>query len=443
MGNIMMKKLRDKSQYYPDLEQIEHSVDYHSQTGAGYSLASLGNLDEAYDRLGKYDIEDQPLNMDRAKLAISHFMRHIPQLDTLTLEGALDSMDMSKSIGFGASRQKIRSRLDPEMVNYFKSYLDLCQQGKRHCIINASQKDEIRVIDKTPRLFMAFPPEHTLAATMVLGTFMDAWIDNSFCRTRGISTVGDSIQNGAAAYYKKVLDELPHKYCTDTSGQDSSVSPLFIDMVYDAIKEKFEFDEYEDNLFENVRFNSINKLVNMNGDLYLVNRGLGSGDYLTIVINIMWRHYMFLENYKHSLDNVLLDNRLAICGDDFICSSKFDDLDLNSRHAKIEWAGNSVPWEDMDFCSIKFSPYIHHDEKKVLAVLNMRKKRVHMLNSDFEMQRLGGILRVLSTEKVYYEILGRMTRLYDKHPETFKSYSALYISYEDLFDNYNTYVALN
>jgi len=442
-GNLMMKKLRDRSQYYPDYEHMVFDLEFNSQTGAGYTLASLGDVDEAYDRLAKYDIEDQPLDNYRAQLAIDTFLDRLPDIDTLTFEGAIDSMDLSKSTGFGATRGKIRSRKDPEMLKYFRDYCDTVQKGYHNVIVNASQKDEVRVEGKTARLFMSFPPEHTLSATMVLGPFMDAWIDDSFCKTGGISTVGDAIQNGAAAWYKEKLSHFPHTYCTDTSGQDSSVSPKFIDMVYSSIKLKMDLDEYEDNLFENVRYNSINKLVNINGDLYMVNRGLGSGDYLTIVINIMWRYYLFVENYKHDLQHIRTDNIVAICGDDYIASSKYDDLDLNSRHAKIEWAGKPVPWSDMDFCSIKFHPYVHHDELKVMSVLNLRKKKIHMMSPELEMQRLGGILRVLSTPAVYQEVLRRMDLLLNKNPELLSSYQSLYISYEDLYDTYNYYLEYN
>lgn len=439
----MIKKLKSSTQYYPDLERTVFDLELHSQMGEGYTLANLGNLDEAYDRLAKYDIEDQPLNVDRANIAISEFMDKIPNLDTLSLEGALDAMDMSKSIGYGASKLKIKSRRDPLMLKYFQDYINLVKNRIHNVIINASQKDEVRVINKTARLFMSFPPEHTLIATMVLGPFMDAWIENSFCSNGGISTVGDAVQNGAAKYYEEELSKFPYLYCTDTSGQDASVHPEFINMVYDAIKVKLDLDDEEEMLFEAVRHNSINKLVNMNGDLYMVPRGLGSGDYLTIVINIIWRYYLFLDSYTHDIATVKEDNKIAICGDDFISSSKYSDINHNSRHAKIEWAGKPVTWDDMDFCSLKFRPYIHHDELKVLSVLNLRKKRIHMMSPQLEMQRLGGILRVLSTREVYNEILLRMDALLEKYPEVYRDYEAMYISFDDIFHNYNSYFDFN
>lgn len=440
MGTLMTKRLRDRSQFYPEFDELPVDLVKHSQIGSGYKIAELGDLDEVYDRLAKYDILDKPLKREIALMSINYFMDKIHPCDFIEPEGAYDSMDKSKSIGFGAQSNKIFSREDPRMYDYLMKYVELSKVTPHHVVINAAQKDEVRVQDKTPRLFTSFPPEHTFLATIVLGDFMDQFLDHRFCTDMSISTVGDSIQTGAARFYYEELSKLPYVYCTDTSAQDSSVSPEFINMVYDQIKLKYTLTDEEDSMFEAVRFNSINKLMSVNGDVYLVPRGLGSGDYLTIVINIMWRYYMFLENYKHPLETVLDDNRLIICGDDFACSSLYPDLDLSSTYAKIEWAGKPITWDEMDFCSIKFKPYIHHDPKKVLAVLNLRKKKVHQLSPEHEMQRLGGILRVLSTEEVYNIVLNRMRVLVHKHPETLITFRNLYISFEDLYYCYNTYI---
>jgi len=255
-----------------------------------------------------------------------------------------------------------------------------------------------------------------------------------------VSTVGDAIQNGAAKIYYLELNKRPYKYCTDTSAQDSSVNPKFIEMVYDAIAKKYEYSVEEKRWFDAVKYNSIHKLINVNGDLYYVPRGLGSGDYLTIVINIMWRLFMFLDSYNHPIERVFLDNTIIICGDDFACSSEYSDLNHASKYAKIEWAGRSVSWEEMDFCSIKFLPNIHHDPVKVKAVLNLRKRRLHQLSPELEMQRLGGLLRVHSNLDVYNEVLGRMNRLVDKYPNLLTEYQQLYVSYEDVFSSYNDFM---
>jgi hypothetical protein len=155
----------------------------------------------------------------------------------------------------------------------------------------------------------------------------------------------------------------------------------------------------------------------------------------------MWRYYMFLESYNHKYEDVEKDNVVLICGDDFACSSKFDDLNHDSKYAKIEWAKKPVPWDEMDFCSIHFTPYVHHDPKKVMAVLNLRRKKIHQLSPEHEMQRLGGILRVLSNEQIYQVVLNRMARLAFEYPETLVSYRNLYISYDDLYENYNEYLS--
>lgn len=440
MGTAQTKRLRDRSQYYPELAELPLDLTFQSQLGSGYKIAELGDLGEVYDRLAKYDIVDLPLKREIALMAVRYFTDKIYSCDFIEPEGAYDQMDKSKSIGFGAQSKKIFSRQDPEMYEYLMKYVELSRCQLHHVIINGAQKDEVRVEDKTPRLFTSFPPEHTFLATIVLGDFMDQFLDYRFCTDGSMSSVGDSIQCGAAKFYYQELSRRPYVYCTDTSAQDSSVSAEFINLVYDEIKLKYSLSEEEDNMFEAVRFNSINKLMNINGDLFLVPRGLGSGDYLTIVINIMWRYYMFLASYNHPLETVLEDNTLLICGDDFACSSNYDDLNHDSEFAKIEWAKKPVTWDEMDFCSIKFKPYVHHDPIKVMAVLNLRKKKVHQLSPDHEMQRLGGLLRVLSTEEVYNTVLRRMRDLTVKHPETLRSFRELYISFDNLFWCYNSYI---
>jgi hypothetical protein len=436
----MTKKLRDRSQFYPDFNKLVDEVVFHSQIGEFYKLAELGSLDEVYERLGKYDKMDLPLDLEMATKAISYFVDKIGNCDVIEFDGAYSYMDKTKSIGFGAQTKGIFSREDPLMKRYLQDYIDVCSKELTHVVINAAQKDEVRVSTKTPRLFTSFPPEHTFVATMLLGDFMDQWVENRFTTTGNINSVGDSIQNGAAALYFEELDKRPFKYCTDTSAQDASVSPVFIDMCYSAIKLKYQLTPEEDMMFENLRFNSINKLMNVNGDLYMVSRGLGSGDYLTIVINIMWRYFLFLTSYNHDIKKVEEENTVIICGDDFICSSEHSDLNHDSKYAGIDWAHQPVEWEDMDFCSIKFKPYIHHDPNKVHAVLSLRKKKQHMLSPEHEMQRLGGILRVLSDYETYEHILHLMYVLMQKCPETTFAYMSLFITYEELFSNYNDYL---
>jgi hypothetical protein len=437
----MVKKLKSSSQYYPELSLVDSLVTFHSQLGDDYKIAELGCVDELYDRLAKYDIPDIPLNRKVAIDAISHFLSPIQPFKCITKREAYGLMDLSKSVGFGASSKKIYTREDERMYQYMKDYAKLTSEQIHHVIINAAQKDEVRVSSKTPRLFTSFPPEHTFLCLIVLCRFMDQFQNHSFCKDGSISTVGDSIQDGAVKHYYNVLNKRPYKYCTDTSGQDSSVSGEFLDLFYSMLETKIDFDcEEERAWYRSIVFNSKNKLLNVNGDLYLVRRGLGSGDYLTIVINIIWRFYMFVENYNHKYEDILRDNTLAICGDDFICSSQFNDLDLNSKYAKIEWAGKPVEWDDMDFCSLKFVPYIHHDPVKVKAVLEMRKKKVHMLSPKLEMQRLGGLLRVLADYKTYQRILAIMVRLVEDHPETRDDYDSLFISYNDLWNSYNLYI---
>jgi len=178
--------------------------------------------------------------------------------------------------------------------------------------------------------------------------------------------------------------------------------------------------------------------MNVNGDVYLVPRGLGSGDYLTIIINILWRYYMLLENYNHELIDFEKHNTVVINGDDLAMSSDYDDLDLNSRHAKIEWSGTYSQWDEMEFCSLKFAPYIHHDPGKVMAVLNLRRKRKHMLEPACELQRLAGLLRTLSTREVYEIILCRMYDIVLADKSLLTMFTDLYISFDELYEQYNS-----
>jgi len=436
----MQKKLRAFSQYYPDLEYLTPDVTHHSQIGDRYTLAKLGCVDELYDRLAKYDIDDTPLNWACANHAIDYFMNQIPNCGVIPFDEAFDAMDKSKSIGFGAAKEKIFSRDDPNMRVYMKEYLKLTLDRTHNVIINASQKDEVRVADKTARLFTSYPPEHTLMATIVLGDFLRQFVNNRFCVNGSVSTVGDSIQAGAGRVYFTELSKRPFLYCTDTKAQDSSVNPKFIEAVYSAINKKYQYTHDEQKWFNAVKHNSINKMINVNGHLYLVPRGLGSGDYLTIIINIMWRLFMFLDSYNHPLERVFLDNTIIICGDDFACSSEYDDLDMDSRYAVIEWEKRPLSWEEMDFCSIRFTPDVHHDPVKVRSVLDLRKKRVHQLSPSLEMQRLGGLLRVHADRETYNLILSRMKKLLDRVPELKSDFDNMYVSYSKVARSYNDFI---
>jgi hypothetical protein len=414
--------------------------EYCSQLGGGYSLAELGSLDELLDRLEKYDKVDLPLDRAKALMAIRHFTDKIGRCEYLTPLIAYGEMEANSSPGYGARECGVNSRKDPKMFEYLSGYYYASLLQPHHVIISASQKDEMRAFEKgkvkTPRLFTAYPPEHTFLATIVLGDFLRQFYNHRFCVDGSVSAVGDPTQLGAMAVYERELDKRPHLYCTDTSGQDASVSREFIEMVYDEIRTKFVLDEEDASLFEAVRFNSIHKMLSVAGQFFQVDRGLGSGDYLTVVINIMWRLYMILDNYNHPIENYFEDNTTIINGDDLIMSSEFGDLDLNSRHATITWAGRAVSWEEMDFCSTRFRPFIHQDAQKIRAVVYGRRRAAHQLHPELELQRLGGLLRVLSTRDVYDEILGKMVVLRDKH-NLFSEFEDLWISYQELWENYN------
>jgi hypothetical protein len=123
-------------------------------------------------------------------------------------------------------------------------------------------------------------------------------------------------------------------------------------------------------------------------------------------------------------------------------SSKYGNLDLNSRHVLIEWKGRPISWEEADFCSLLFSPYIHHDPKKILAVYYKRLPKTMSMNPALQMYRLGGLLACLSTRDVYDFLLSKMIMLAKKY-NLFREYMNVYISYDLLFHRYNSYVQGN
>lgn len=442
-GSIGDRKFNCYSQYAGEMNQLSN-YQLHSQLGEGYEIAKLGKLEEFIERFRKYDVEHPLLNYDLAVRAIDTFFRGIPACNMLSYDEAFDSLDLSKSIGMGAKNDKLFSRRDPLIHNYFKGYIAMASKQRTFCLINGSQKDEVRVKGKTPRFFTSYPPEHTLTATMVMGEFFRHFVGNSFSNCGLPSAVGDPLQSGAMSFYKQQLEMHPHWYCTDTSAQDSSVSAEFIDLAYNKIKERLIFpnEEYE-NLFENVRFNSINKLININGELYVCPRGLGSGDYLTIVINILWRYYMILENYHHNLDEIFVDNVIIINGDDLVMSSKYDDLNLNSIHAKIEWAGKSIPKEDADFCSLKFYPYIHHSKDKVLAVYKLRKVRSKSYDPNAEAQRIAGIMRCLVDYETFCYFRNILNMMYEDGDIDYTTLQNCSISYQELYNRYNQHMVFD
>jgi hypothetical protein len=443
----MRKKLSKKSQYVRDFEYgPPPTLDFYSQLSTEYALAKLGDMDELLDRLGKFDKVDLPLNSAAAMRAIKHFLDPIKTSDFVSRDDAFQNLNKLSSVGFGARSKGIDSRNDPKMRSYIDEYIDLCSETPHQCLITASQKDEMRAFEKskktgkmeikTPRLFMSYPVEHTYLAVIVLGDLVRQLHENTFCTTGSVSAVGDSMQNGALAHYKRELGKRPFLYCTDTSGQDASVSAEFMHLVYDEIRTKFHLTTEEENMFQTMRINSIDKVVSVNGAVYSVPRGLASGDYLTIIINMMWRLYLIYDNYNHDLDDYCKHNTTIICGDDLVMSSDYDDLDLSSRHADIKWAGKPVPWDEMDFCSCRFTPYIHHEPSKVRAVLDGRRKISHHGDPTMEMSRLGGLLRVLSDYPTHCLITERMERLRDRH-NLCQEFDSLWVSYEMLYAVYN------
>lgn len=427
----MKKKTSKKSQYYR--ENFNGSVELQSQLGSlGYDLAKLGSEEEFYDRLRKYDREYFNLLPDCLEIVHNHYFDNIKTCYLIDKLDAFRLLNKDAAVGFGGSLEGIRDRRDPRLFQYLEDYLDVPTQ----CIINASQKDEVRVVGKTPRLFMSYPVEHVFMSTMVLHDFSEQFYENSYLKKGIASSVTDSPQNGAMALYKKDLMERRYLYATDTSAQDSSINPEFINFVYAWIKDKMVLDHVSNVWFERIRHNSVNKLVSMNGACYMVRGGLGSGDYLTLIINIMWRLYMVLDNYSFDLKKFFEENTVIINGDDLVMSSDHL-LDLNSRHAKIEWKGMPIDISELDFCSMKFHPYIRHDYEKCLAVLNCRKKKRFVGLSSMEMQRLGGMLRLCVNPEFHAIILKRMNQLRKDYPETEQSFWSLVIDWDSVYYSYN------
>jgi hypothetical protein len=315
-------------------------------------------------------------------------------------------------------------------------YLNLAGVGPVKCVINGSQKDELRVHGKVARFFTSYPPEHTLLSCIVLGDFVRQFYSRSFSKDGFVSAIGDSPQKGSMKVYYNELRKRQYAYCTDTSAQDSSVPVWFIRVVLEQIMAKYDLDEIEQNWFDNVISNSIYKAVNIAGYVYLVPRGLGSGDYLTTIINVMWRFYMVVENYNRPLTGFFNHNTVIINGDDLIMSSDFNDLDLSSRYASIKWAGRSVSWDDMDFCSCKFLPDIHYDSHKMRSVLDKRVQVSQTLHPESEMERLGGLLLIHVDESFYKEVLSRMQKIRDEY-SLFLEYEQKYVSYHQLWSAFN------
>lgn len=451
IGSIGNRNIGKRSQYYYSNDVNVDLYVPHSQTGNEYDLASLGNKDELLDRMMKYDILDKPLNLVLAKRAIKYFLDQIHRLKFCSFESCIKNLDLKSAIGFGAKSEGVYGRDSPAMMQYFENTIEKCSKQPHIFIINAAQKDELRPSVngkiKTARLFMSYPPEHTLLASMALGDLMDQFMELRVTTGKSVSFVGDSFQKGALKFIRDRLEEFPYYYDTDTSGQDSSVSAEFLSLFYDLVFDQTDFDnEYQINIFNTVRYNSINKVVNVAGQLYSINRGLGSGDYMTIVINIMWRLYLFYCSYNHNLETVHDDNFIVINGDDFIQGSIFQDLNHDSDFATIEWRKRPSTKEELVFCSLYLYPDIHHDPTKVLDVLNKRLKRTHMLSPSLEMQRLGGILLCHSSQQVHHIIHQRMQRLliqYSKDKLLFETYKFMYKSYAEIFKSYNTYVQFN
>lgn len=436
----MNRKMSNRSSFYPiDLQSeiVYHSdirYDFHSQLGSSYQLANLGNIKEHLDRFTNYDRSDLPIKRDLARMAINHFFKHITKTDPIPPLAAYAELNKNSSIGTGAKALGILNRLDDDLIEYLNRYIN---GDIWNCYIVASQKDELRVSGKTPRLFMSYPVEHTFAATITMKNFCSQFYKNGILSGKTCSSVGDAPQHGAFATYKHLLEQFPFKYATDTKSQDSSVSTEFINLVYDKIKEKINLNSTFEHYFELVRYNSINKLTLLNGHLFMLKRGLASGDYLTLIINIIWRLYMVLDNYNHDIKTFWDDNFVIICGDDLVMSSKFSDLNLSSRHATIEWAGKPISNDLLDFCSVKFYPSIHHSSDKILSVLALRRKTLYSGVPSLEMQRLGGLLRVLSDKNCYDKILIEMKKLMLLFPHTEIEFYNQYVDYSQMFNSYN------
>jgi hypothetical protein len=458
LGSTGIKKLSKKSKYahHPEHfsgtkilhgdEIIDDLRSYHSQIGAGYDLARLGDIGEAFDQLAKYDKFDLPLDEKALQFTLDYFIGWIKHCEIMDLTLAQTQMNRAASSGFGAKRSGINSRRDPKMQEYLESYINKAGQEPVFCIISGSQKDELRPFEEKPgkkdpelkvaRFFTSYPPEHTLLSCVVLGDFVRQFYSRSFMKDGFVSAIGDSPQAGSMRFYFEKMSERDHAYCTDTSAQDSSVPAWFTRAVLEEIMKKYDLDEEEQMQFDNVIRNSIYKVVNVAGYLYMVPRGLGSGDYLTTIINCMWRFYMIVENYKRPLETFFKHNTVVILGDDCAMSSDFDDLDLSSKYANIKWAGKPVHWDEMDFCSCRFTPDVHYDSLKMRNVLDKRVQKSQTMHPESEMQRLGGLLKIHVDQEFYNDVLQRMKEIRNQYGLTLE-YEREYVSYQELWTVFN------
>jgi hypothetical protein len=389
--------------------------EFQSQTGESYGLGVLGNLDEQLERMSNFDHDDSVLNETTLCSNLEYVFGHIKICEFSDFDDIMANINFDAAVGFGAKQQGILSRRDEDLYDYIAEYISLCQQCPHQSIITASQKDELRPEDidtgkiKTPRLFFSCPVEQTFVARFVLGDFVRQFYSSSFCKDGFVSGVGDPTQRGAMAYVKDKMMSYSYQYCTDTKAQDSSVPASYINAFYDKLATKYNLDSAQKNLFETCRLNSIYKLVSVAGYLYEIPGGLASGDFLTMVINISFRHYLLLDSYcigksdfsKLCIEKFYQEVCPIIVGDDCIFAS--NDATINVKHHIAQVKGGLVPIEKLDFCSVSFYPYIHHSPDKVRAVLKMRHKKAHSQLPNLHMKILGGILSVLSNEEVYNE----------------------------------------
>jgi hypothetical protein len=437
IGSVGSNKVSKNMQFAHHLQYGSRVKHDDSQTGTGYDLANMGNIEDLFVQFRKYDKDDLPMNGKALDFTLGYFLDWVGPCAFLDFELGFKQLNPGATSGFGAKLTGVNSRRDPQMKEYLENYVTLASQGDVWCIINGSQKQELRVHGKLPRLFTSYPPEHTLLSTIVLGDFVKQFYRRSFCKDRFVSAIGDSPQNGSMKLYYSELSKRQFAYCTDTSAQDSSVPAWFIQAVYGRIMKKYDLDEEDTNMFNNVVQNSIYKCIKVAGYLYMVPRGLGSGDYLTTIMNVMWRFYMVVENYKRPLEKFFYHNTIVINGDDLIMSSDYDDLDLSSKYATITWAGKPVSWDDMDFCSCRFTPEIHYDSLKMHSVLNKRVQKSQTMHPTSEMARLGGLLRIHVDEKFYDTVLSRMKQLRDKNNLQVE-YDRMFASYAEVWQHFNT-----
>lgn len=443
-GKLMTRRLRQRSDYYTP-EEGDFDVVLQSQIGEFYDIAHLGSLEAALLKIKKYDRVHLPLQEKAMQFTESIIFEGLEVFNPVSFSDAYEKLNKGASSGIGARIMGINDRHDPLMKEYVLGYLESAIfNPKTQSFISASQKDELRASKngklKDPRIFMAYGPEHTVAATMVFGDFQRQFNTRTFMTHGSVSAVGDALANGAMAFYKQMLLKRPFLYCTDTSGQDATVSPQFLTAFYAAIKKRTNFQtDYDEPLFDNVVYNSINKLVVLAGYLIEIIGGLGSGDLLTININIAWRLYMVVESYSYPLYDFRAKNTVIINGDDLVMSSDYDDLNLGSVHAEIEWAGKPIPIQELDFCSMKFHPDIHHDYDKMMSVLNKRKVGAYQLVPEMEMSRLGGLLLVHVNREFYDEVEGRMVDLANNHG-LWKMHDSLWVPYSTVWSNYNEYI---